>query len=65
MLRHVVPAALERYCALRNLSPAEAIDELAQVAELLGPERPVLVHRAATPPTPRAAETLTALVAGL
>ena len=64
MLRHVVPAALERYCTLRNLSPAEAVVELAAVEELLGPERPVLVHPLAAPP-PRAAETLAALAAGL
>ena len=64
MLRHVVPAALERYCALRNLSPAEAVAELERIEDVLGPERPVLVHPlAAAPPT--AAETLTALVAGL
>lgn len=64
MLRHVVPAALERYCALRNLSPAEAVAELERMEELLGPERPVLVHPPVAAPS-RAAETLTALVAGL
>jgi hypothetical protein len=64
MLRHVVPAALERYCALRNLSPAEAVAELERIEDILGPERPVLVHPAATPP--RAAEkTIATLVAGL
>ncbi|MGH8994095.1 MAG: hypothetical protein ACRDYV_09735 [Acidimicrobiia bacterium] len=52
MLRHVVPAALERYCALRNLSRAEAVDELARMEELLGPERPVLVHPHAAPHPP-------------
>jgi hypothetical protein len=64
MLRHVVPAAFERYCALRNLSPAEAADELERIGDILGPERPVLVHPlVAVPPT--AAETVTALVRGL
>ena len=64
MLRHVVPAALERYCALRNLSPAEAVAELERIEEILGPERPVVVHPLAATP-PRAAETLTALATGL
>ncbi len=64
MLRHVVPAALERYCALRNLSPAEAVAELERMEELLGPERPVLVPPPTAAPS-RAAETLTTLVAGL
>lgn len=64
MLRHVVPAALERYCALRNLSPAEAVDELERIEAILGPERPVLVHPAAPPP--RAAQkTAATLVVGL
>jgi hypothetical protein len=63
MLRHVVPAALERYCALRNLSPAEAVDELERIETILGTERPVLVHPAT--PTPRAEETLATFAAGL
>ncbi len=63
MLRHVVPAALERYCALRNLSPAEAVAELERIEDILGTERPVLVHPLVA--SPRAAETITALVAGL
>ena len=62
MLRHVVPAALERYCALRNL-PAEAVTELERLEDILGTERPVLVHPLAA--TPRAAETVATLVAGL
>jgi hypothetical protein len=63
MLRHVVPVALERYCALRNLSPVEAVAELERMEDILGTERPVLVHPlVATPP---ATETVTALVAGL
>ncbi|MGH8992415.1 MAG: hypothetical protein ACRDZ7_12975 [Acidimicrobiia bacterium] len=62
MLRHVVPAALERYCALRNLSPAEAVAELERIEDILGTERPVLVRPT---PTPRAEETLATLVAGL
>jgi hypothetical protein len=63
MLRHVVPAALERYCALRNLSPAEAVAELERIEDILGTERPVLVRPAT--PTPKADETLATLVAGL
>jgi hypothetical protein len=63
MLRHVVPAALERYCALRNLSPVEAVAELERIEDILGTERPVLVHPLVA--TPRATETVTALVAGL
>lgn len=63
MLRHVVPAAFERYCALRNLSPAEAVAELEHIEDVLGTERPVLVCPAT--PIPRAEETLATLVAGL
>jgi hypothetical protein len=64
MLRHVVPAAFERYCALRNLSPADAAAELERIEDILGPQRPLLVEPAA-PPAPSAAETTMALVAGL
>lgn len=63
MLRHVVPAALERYCALRNLSPVAAVAELERIEDILGTERPVLVHPLVA--TPQATETVTALVAGL
>ena len=64
MLRHVVPAAFERYCALRNLSPAEAAAELERIEDVLGPERPVLVHPLVATP-PGATDTVAALVAGL
>ena len=64
MLRHVVPAAFERYCALRNLSPADAAAELEQIEAILGPQRPLLTEPAA-PPTPSAAETMMSLVSGL
>jgi hypothetical protein len=64
MLRHVVPAAFERYCALRNLSPADAAAELEQIEAILGPQRPILVEPAA-PPSPSAAETMMSLVSGL
>lgn len=64
MLRHVVPAAFERYCALRNLSPADAAAELERIEELLGPQRPILVEPA-VPPAPGAAETVMALALGL
>ena len=64
MLRHVVPAAFERYCALRNLSPAEAVAELERIEDVLGSQRPILVEPA-VPPAPSAAETVMALASGL
>lgn len=61
MLR-LVPAALERYCALRGLSRADALVELERVDDLLGPERPAVVTCAASP---LATRTERELVAGV